>query len=309
MGAVTSKVRLYDLAKELKIDTKRLIEDVRREGVDVSVPSNSISKELAERIREKYFPKKDVTLRRAVKVVKKAARPVVEEAAPPVEEEPAAPIDIPELEPIIVQEPEPVPPTPSQVVRRLAPAVRAEKPAAPTPMISQPEPAPAQTAAPAATAASEPAVAAARVEPVAAPSRQVRVLRPTAAAINAGIRPGERVPEPPPGTPSTRVRERAARSRVEYAGTPGETATPQTTYIPPPDAGRRKSRRGSTRNANRVEGKGSKFDREFIPPPPVLTLEQRIAGRLETPATSGELKAVLQAAEGGHVGKIVNGVV
>ncbi|PYS29632.1 MAG: translation initiation factor IF-2, partial [Acidobacteria bacterium] len=103
---------------------------------------------------------------------------------------------------------------------------------------------------------------------------------------------GERVPEPPPGTPSTRVRERAARSRVEYAGTPGETATPQTTYIPPPDAGRRKSRRGSTRNAKRVEGKGSKFDREFIPPPPVLTLEQRIAGRLETPATSGELKAV-----------------
>src|SRR5207237_3841746 len=76
------------------------------------------------------------------------------------------------------------------------------------------------------------------------------------------------------------------------AGTPGETATPQTTYIPPPDAGRRKSRRGSTRNAKRAEGKGSRFDREFIPPPPVLTLEQRIAGRLETPASSGELKAV-----------------
>ncbi len=276
MGAVTSKVRLYDLAKELKIDTKRLIEDVRREGVDVSVPSNSISKELAERIREKYFPKKDVALKRAVKVVKKAARPVVEEAPPPVEEEAVEAIDAPELEPIVVQEPEPVPPTPSQVVRRLAPAVRAEKPAPPAPTISQPEPAPPQTAAPAATVTSEPAVAT-RVEPVAAPSRQVRVLRPTAAAINAGIRPGERMPEPPPGTPSTRVRERAARSRVEYAGTPGETATPQTTYIPPPDAGRRKSRRGSTRNAKRAEGKGSKFDRE---------------GRLETPATSGELKAV-----------------
>src|SRR5437016_1521375 len=186
MGAVTSKVRLYDLAKELKIDTKRLIEDVRREGVDVSVPSNSISKELAERIREKYFPKKDVALKRAVKVVKKAARPVVEEAAPPVEEEVAAPIETPEVEPIIAPEPEPVPPpTPSQVVRRLAPAVRAEKPAPPTPTISQPEPAPPQTAAPAATAASEPAVAT-RVEPVPAPSRQVRVLRPTAAAINAG---------------------------------------------------------------------------------------------------------------------------
>src|SRR5437016_6131382 len=73
---------------------------------------------LAERIREKYFPKKDVALKRAVKVVKKAARPVVEEAAPPVEEEVAAPIETPEVEPIIAPEPEPVPPpTPSQVVR------------------------------------------------------------------------------------------------------------------------------------------------------------------------------------------------
>ena len=52
MSAVTSKVRIYDLAKDLKIDTKRLIEEVRREGVDVSVPSNSISKELAEKIRD-----------------------------------------------------------------------------------------------------------------------------------------------------------------------------------------------------------------------------------------------------------------
>src|SRR5258706_2853482 len=80
MSAVTSKVRLYDLAKDLKIDTKRLIEEVRREGVDVSVPSNSISKELAEKIRDKYFPKKDTAVKRAVKIVKKAARPVLEEA-------------------------------------------------------------------------------------------------------------------------------------------------------------------------------------------------------------------------------------
>ena len=61
MSAVTSKVRIYDLAKDLKIDTKRLIEEVRREGVDVSVPSNSISKELAEKIRDKYFPKKTLS--------------------------------------------------------------------------------------------------------------------------------------------------------------------------------------------------------------------------------------------------------
>ena len=68
---VSSKVRIYDLAKELKLDTKRLIEEVRREGVDVSVPSNSVSKELAEKIRNKYFPKKETAVKRAVKVVKR----------------------------------------------------------------------------------------------------------------------------------------------------------------------------------------------------------------------------------------------
>ena len=72
---VSSKVRIYDLAKELKLDTKRLIEEVRREGVDVSVPSNSVSKELAEKIRNKYFPKKETTVKRAVKVVKRATLP------------------------------------------------------------------------------------------------------------------------------------------------------------------------------------------------------------------------------------------
>src|SRR5213595_3916995 len=72
----TSKVRIYDLAKDLKIDTKRLIEEVRREGVDVTVPSNSISKELAEKIRDKYFPKQSAAVKRAVRIVKRAARPI-----------------------------------------------------------------------------------------------------------------------------------------------------------------------------------------------------------------------------------------
>src|SRR5688572_15917577 len=88
MTVTSSKVRIYDLAKELKLDTKRLIEEVRREGVDVSVPSNSVSKELAEKIRNKYFPKKETTVKRAVKVVKRAALPTPE--APVAEAEPEA---------------------------------------------------------------------------------------------------------------------------------------------------------------------------------------------------------------------------
>src|ERR1700682_4354582 len=90
--SVSSKIRLYDLAKELKLDTKRLIEEVRREGVDVSVPSNSVSKELAEKIRNKYFPKKETIAKRGVRVVKRAERAV--KKAPPVE-----PLPISEPEP------------------------------------------------------------------------------------------------------------------------------------------------------------------------------------------------------------------
>src|SRR5882672_5364154 len=137
MSAVTSKVRIYDLAKELKIDTKRLIEEVRREGVDVSVPSNSVSKELAEKIRNKYFPKKETAVRRAVKVVKRVARPI--EETPAVDE---ASVPEPEIEP---QEAEPATPPPpklapatapshkpltARLVKKLTPAARAEEPPA-----------------------------------------------------------------------------------------------------------------------------------------------------------------------------------
>src|SRR3954462_15622294 len=97
-AAHTSKIRIYDLAKELKMESKRLIEEVRREGVDVSVPSNSVSKELAEKIRNKYFPKKELAVKRTVKVVKRVALPASEAPADDVEPE--------------IQEPEPDAPTP-----------------------------------------------------------------------------------------------------------------------------------------------------------------------------------------------------
>jgi translation initiation factor IF-2 len=316
---VSSKVRIYDLAKELKLDTKRLIEEVRREGVDVSVPSNSVSKELAEKIRNKYFPKKETTLKRAVKVVKRAALQA-QEPAPVVEAEPE------------VQEPEPASPTTTAAEPVETPATSTPQPAKPpvTRMVKKLSPQPARAEAPPAEAeaaplvieetpaAAEPPVA---VEPVQAPevvapsngteakpaaptppSRQVRVLRPTAAALNAGIRPGERAPAPTPppavapkervDSRTGRVRERPSLPRSERLGTPGETATPQTTYIPPPDAGRRRSRRSSPRGGRKIEGKAGRFDKgDFIPPPRALSLEDRIATRLDVPG-SGELKEV-----------------
>ena len=225
-----------------------------------------------------------------MRVVKKAARPAIEEA--PVEE----PEAVVEAEPIQA-EPEPVEeteaptrPAVTRVMRKLPPAVRAE--ATVTPGV---EPPPIFEDQPEEIAASS-EVASPAPEPVQPPARQVRVLRPTAAALSAGIRPGERAPAPaaPPPAASTvreRPRERTPRAHVAYTGTPGETATPQTTYIPPPDAGRRRSRRSSPRGGKR-EGKGTRFDREAIPAPEVLSLEQRIAGRLQGPTGPGELKLV-----------------
>lgn len=356
---VSSKVRLYDLAKELKQDTKRLIEEVRREGVDVSVPSNSISKELAEKIRNRYFPKKETAAPRKVVLVKKA-RPVIAEEAP-VTEEAAAPTaapEAPELSEPAETAPAPATTTPVEqpatrpvVVRPIKvrpPAARAEHPAAtapatqpeqeeaqPAPEISlEPQPIP-ETAAPVPTPVAEqreevtplpvttPAPAAPTPPP---PSRQVRVLRPTAAALNAGVKIGERAPvptppPPPPVTPRER-RERQERSergerparaereerggrasaaRAERSGTPGETATPQITYIPSPTDGRGRSRGRSGRNTARgggakthEGGKGGRFDRDYIPPPKTLSLEDRIAGRLsvDVSTVTGDLKPV-----------------
>jgi len=308
---VSSKIRIYDLAKELKLDTKRLIEEVRREGVDVSVPSNSVSKELAEKIRNKYFPKKETTVKRGVRVVKRAERvveePAHEEVAEVVAEAPAAKVvsEGPQPE---VETPNPAPDaakpsTTAKLLRKLAPAVRAEQPAGATatPAIESVDIAEETNGADAGAALTEaaPSTSAPADETPAPPSRQVRVLRPTVAALNAGVRPGERAPSPvvvpPPVAPrdrATRVRERTPLARTERLGTPGETATPQTTYIPPPDAGRRRSRRTPTRGG-RKDGKGGRFDKgDFIPPPRALSLEDRIAGRLEAPGVPGEMKPV-----------------
>jgi translation initiation factor IF-2 len=318
---VSSKIRIYDLAKELKLDTKRLIEEVRREGVDVSVPSNSVSKELAEKIRNKYFPKKETAVKRGVRVVKRAERHVEEapaeeaqlvaaEAAPAAEVVTEAPQ--PEVETPATPAPDAAKPaTTAKLLRKLTPAARAEQPsgvALATPAV---EPAVEiedtnGDVAPAAAAEMEAVSPSTKTAPEgspAPPSRQVRVLRPTAAALNAGVRPGERAPSPviaPPVTPrdraeraGARVRERTPLAKTERLGTPGETATPQTTYIPPPDAGRRRSRRTPTRGGRKIDGKAGRFDKgDFIPPPKALSLEDRIAGRMESPAVPGEIKPV-----------------
>jgi len=87
--AIGKSIRIYDLAREVKQDTKRVMEDLRREGADVSVASNSVSYDIAEKVRNKYFPKTEAAPKRAIKVIK-AAKAVEE---PPAEVETATPVE------------------------------------------------------------------------------------------------------------------------------------------------------------------------------------------------------------------------
>src|SRR5215216_5746839 len=121
--AIGKSIRIYDLAREVKQDTKRVMEDVRREGADVSVASNTVSHEIAEKVRNKYFPKKEIGLKRGIKVIKKAAKqdespaaePEIAEAEPIVEEAPEPPVTTPATAP-----PDEVDAPPARKVRKLA---------------------------------------------------------------------------------------------------------------------------------------------------------------------------------------------
>ena len=79
---IGKKIRVYDLAREIKQDTKRVMEDLRREGADISVPSNSVSAELADKVRSKYFPKAEIAPKRGIKIIK-ATRKEDEPPTPP----------------------------------------------------------------------------------------------------------------------------------------------------------------------------------------------------------------------------------
>src|SRR3954467_12613370 len=104
--AIGKSIRVYDLAREVKQDTKRVMEDLRREGADVSVPSNSVSFELAEKVRNRYFPKTEVAPKRGIKVIKAAKKveePALETEAPAdVTEAEAAPVETPAAPPVEV---------------------------------------------------------------------------------------------------------------------------------------------------------------------------------------------------------------
>ncbi len=307
--AIGKSIRIYDLAKEVKQDTKRVMEDLRREGVDVSVASNSVPYDVAEKVRGKYFPKTEIAPKRAIKIIKKAAKtddvPVAEtdiSVAPDAPEVEATPTAA-ELaaEPVVVEATAPTaevedakPGTPSSV-KKLTKKPAAEPvveevvetaetaPAEPRRVV-KPKADVVEEAAPVEAVEAEveasPAAEVEEAAPVATVSKSgttVKTLTLTKDALDKGIKAGDKLVKDAP-TQTGRLIAEPSRGRPGdgprgLRGTPGENAAPQMTYIPPADNRRRPGRGGGRKGAN---DKGGRFAERDQDAPQKRTIEERI---------------------------------
>ena len=323
--AIGKKIRIYDLARDLKQDAKRVMEDLRREGADVSVPSNSVSVELAEKVRLKYFPKTEVAPKRAIKVIKASKKADEPTPAPELEAEDSpqepiseAPVEAPVEAAPPVEVPEAAAAEPAdEAVTEAQPSVRKllkKKVVAAPEAEAEPQPvAAAEPEAPADAVSEQPAEAAEEeaAQPVEAPPAETgtpgpRILRPTGTqikqltltrdALQKGVKPGERVvSEAPTKTGKLDPTQAAAGGRdargrrTDLRGTPGETSTPQMNYTPPADNRRRPGRSGGRKGKGAdVRGRFNERDQDA---PRQRTIEERVLEQVGH-AGSEEFKTV-----------------
>jgi translation initiation factor IF-2 len=339
MSVTGNKIRVYDLAKELKLDTKRLIEELRREGADVSVASNSVAKEIADKIRARYFPKTQTKPSKQVKVIKKE-KPAKEEI--PQKEEPLqkeAPVEAAETPPTIVAVSETVT-TPKQEEAKVRVEERASQkifrtskiikkavvstkpkeisleeklaiaeqpPVEEKPVIEEKPPEPPQEIGKVevvtaevrevATTAETKNVATAEVEGQSQQSAtrgvmQIKQLKLRQEAVESGIKPGERVVvvgraerEKEKKHDKKRIgrfeKERKEPKKFELRGTPGETSTPQTIYIPKP-TDRKPIGRHGRKDFHHKEKKDGLEEKEITYTRP-RTIEERIFEQIGKP--------------------------
>jgi len=298
--AVGTNIRVYDLARELKQDTKRILEDLRREGADVSVPSNSVTKEIADKVRAKYFPKVEKAPKRAIKVIKRKkvakAEPVEEQEVAEEPEEEEVP-EQPAVEEAAAQAPS------GKVVklRKAEKPKQEEAPEEPEPVAEVPEEekkaekrvltvskkAVLEKEAEAAeeVVAEAPEVAEAEEEKgkddgEEKPSRQVTKLKLTKKALEAGVKPGERIVAPKPTAEelqTERTKGHKPERKRKLRGTPGETATPKTVYTPPPSQNRRPGRGG--RKGRRFADR-TRYQEQDIEAPRKRSIEERISDQI-----------------------------
>ncbi len=281
--AIGKKIRIYDLARDLKQDAKRVMEDLRREGADVSVPSNSVSVELAEKIRLKYFPKAEVAPKRAIKVIKATKK---DNSAPA--EEPAEDIHVsevpdavePEATPAVpVEEPQPeeaaaAPKARSYKLQKKAKVVEDE---VDSDTVELEEPAAEPDSAPEIEVEAAPAVAETKpTNRILKPTgTQIKQLTLTRDALEKGVKPGERVVSEAPTRTGKLVSDRTAgdRGRGNLRGTPGESTAPQMTYTPPADNRRRPGRSGGRKGKPDAKGRFAEREQDV---PRLRTIEERV---------------------------------
>jgi translation initiation factor IF-2 len=304
--AMGKKIRIYDLARDLKQDAKRVMEDLRREGADVSVPSNSVSMELAEKVRLKYFPKTEVAPKRGIKIIKKSTSKAEVEPAPadeiaePVEATaaPAAePADVQATEPTPVEVPEEAPTSPVRKVLKKRPV---EEPVAVEPVVPEAmdeSPVPAETLGDAAEAETLDV-------PEATPEAPPQVLRPggtqikrltlTSDALQKGVKPGERVVSEAPtrtGKLDPAITDAGRGRRPEFRGTQGENPTPQLNYTPPADQRRRPGRSGG-RKGKGADVRGGRFAERDQDAPRLRPIEERVLDQVGGSRAADSFKQV-----------------
>ena len=133
------------------------------------------------------------------------------------------------------------------------------------------------------------------------PGTQVKQLTLTRDALEKGIKPGERmVTEGPTKTgklsPERIAEDRKAATadrgrRPEFRGTPGETAQPQMTYVPPTDNRRRPGRSGG-RKTGKFEDKGGRFAERDLDQPRPRSIEERILDQVNKGDSAENVKSI-----------------
>ncbi len=259
------------------------MEDLRREGADVSVPSNSVSAELADKVRLKYFPKTEAAPKRAIKIIKASKKVESETQSDEAEhaDEIVEPVEAPE--PVVevpVDDPETVATPSVRKVLKKRPVVEPVAEAEPVPSLEA-EPATFEVEAELPVVEAEAQTDA--IDEAATPARvlrpggtQIKQLTLTRDALSKGVKPGERVVSEAPVRTGKLDPERATAGgrRTELRGTPGETSTPQLNYTPPADNRRRPGRSGGRK------GKGAdrsgRFAERDQDQPRLRTIEERV---------------------------------
>ena len=215
-----SKIKIKDLAAELKMDAKELLQELQSMGFNVKSAQGSIPMEevsgVRDRVAENRQRKADrkddqptvIVRRRRVKDEAPAEeQPVAEtkaEAAPEKAPEPAAPVETPAARVISVPEPEKAPEVKPEPVKAEPKAEKTPEPVAPveTPaarVVAAPEAEKAPEAKP------EPVKNEAKAEPRTEAKREARVEKATPQTARVVAPAGARVISRPDATPTARI--------------------------------------------------------------------------------------------------------